>query len=189
MKKIEINEITIDDIPDYVKVNIKAWNESYKGILNDEILNNITSNQDLSIKKQIEKFEEEKKNNTKKYILKVNNESVGMSSIGKAVDEKYKGMGEIYSLYLLDKVKKQGYGKLLFYHDIYELIDMNFNNMIIGCLVNNPSNEFYKHMGGRLVDVVNRKVKGYEMKENIYYYENIKDLKEKNISMKNEIKL
>ena len=64
MKKIEINEITIDDIPDYVKVNIKAWNESYKGILNDEILNNITSNQDLSIKKQIEKFEEEKKNNT-----------------------------------------------------------------------------------------------------------------------------
>lgn len=33
MKKYEIKEITINDIPDYVRVNTKAWSESYRGYL------------------------------------------------------------------------------------------------------------------------------------------------------------
>lgn len=56
-------------------------------------------------------------------------------------------------------------------HGVKTLIDMGFNEMIIGCLINNPANDFYKHMGGKLIDVVTNKVKGYDMEENIYYYE------------------
>ena len=99
-----------------------------------------------------------------------------MTGIGKATDEKYGDIGELYSLYLLNKVKKKGYGKLLFYNDVKELINLGFNEMIVGCLINNPSNDFYKHMGGKLIDVVTNKVKSYDMKENIYYYENLKEL-------------
>ena len=38
MDKVEIKEITIEDIPDYVKVNTTAWQESYKGLIDDSIL-------------------------------------------------------------------------------------------------------------------------------------------------------
>lgn len=115
MDKVEIKEITIEDIPDYVKVNIKAWQESYKGLIGDEILIDVENNVENSIKRQIDKFEEDKKNGVKKFILKVNNEPVGMMSVGKSRNKKYEGKGELEALYLLDKVKKKGYGKQLFY--------------------------------------------------------------------------
>lgn len=176
MDKIEIKELTLEDIPDYVKVDTLAWQESYKGIIADSILDEVVNNVENSIQKQINKFDNDKKNNIKKFVLKVNNEAVGMTGIGKSTYEKYEDIGELYSLYLLNKVKKKGYGKLLFYNDVKELINLGFNEMIVGCLINNPSNDFYKHMGGKLIDVVTNKVKGYDMKENIYYYENLKEL-------------
>ena len=176
MDKIEIKELTLEDIPDYVKVNTLAWQESYKGLIADSILDEVLNNVEDSIQKQINKFDNDKKNNIKKFVFKVNNEAVGMTGIGKSTYEKYEDIGELYSLYLLNKVKKKEYGKMLIYHDVKELIGLGFNSMVIGCLVNNPANNFYKHMGGKLIEVVTKKIKGYNMKENIYYYENLKEL-------------
>lgn len=171
MDKVEIKEITIEDIPDYVKVNTRAWQETYKGLIEDRILEEVSNNIEKSIKRQIDKFEEDKKNGLKKYILKVNNEPVGMMSVGKSRNKKFEGKGELEALYLLDKVKKKGYGKMLFNKAVEVLLTKGFKDMIIGCLVNNPSNEFYKHMGGKLIDVVTNKIIGYDMQENIYYFE------------------
>ena len=176
MDKIEIKELTLEDIPDYVKVNTLAWQESYKGLIADSILDEVLNNVEDSIQKQINKFDNDKKNNIKKFVFKVNNEAVGMTRIGKSTYEKYEDIGELYSLYLLNKVKKKEYGKMLFYHDVKELIGLGFNSMVIGCLVNNPANDFYKHMGGKLIEVATRKIKGHYMTENIYYYENLKDI-------------
>ena len=55
---------------------------------------------------------------------------------------------------------------------VNELKNMDYKNMIIGCLSDNPSNEFYKHMGGKLVDQ-NPLVlpNGQELLENLYYYD------------------
>ena len=159
MDKIEIKELTLEDIPDYVKVNTLAWQESYKGLIADSILDEVLNNVEDSIQKQINKFDNDKKNNIKKFVFKVNNEAVGMTGIGKSTYEKYEDIGELYSLYLLNKVKKKEYGKMLFYHDVKELIGLGFNSMVIGCLVNNPANNFYKHMGGKLIEVVTKKIK------------------------------
>ena len=66
--------------------------------------------------------------------------------------DKYSECGEIGALYLLDTVKGKGFGRILFNKAINELKEMNYDKMIIGCLSENPSNEFYKHMGGKFVD-------------------------------------
>lgn len=53
-----------------------------------------------------------------------------------------------------------------------ELKKIGYNKMINGCLKGNSANEFYKHMGGKLVDTGVFKVKnGQEIEENIYYYD------------------
>lgn len=82
MDKIEIKELTLEDIPDYVKVNTLAWQESYKGLIADSILDEVLNNVEDSIQKQINKFDNDKKNNIKKFVFKVNNEAVGMTGIG-----------------------------------------------------------------------------------------------------------
>ena len=44
--------------------------------------------------------------------------------------------------------------------------------MIIGCLSENPSNEFYKQMGGKFVDTNPLTLpNGQELIENLYYYD------------------
>ena len=54
---------------------------------------------------------------------------------------------------------------------------MGYKDMIIGCLVDNPSNDFYKHVGGKLVDNSPLKLPNNQtLIENIYYYSNIKEL-------------
>lgn len=46
--------------------------------------------------------------------------------------------------------------------------------MIIGCLSENPSNDFYKHMGGEFVDTNPLTLpNGQELMENLYYYNEI----------------
>jgi hypothetical protein len=47
--------------------------------------------------------------------------------------------------------------------------------MVNGCIDGNPSNEFYKNMGGKLVKQITFIVKNYEkeLTENVYYYESI----------------
>ena len=78
------------------------------------------------------------------------------------------------------KIKQddETFKKLMFIYKmaIKELKNMGFTKMIVGCLAANPTNEFYKHMGGKLIEVATRKIKGHYMTENIYYYENLKDI-------------
>ena len=72
----------------------------------------------------------------------------------------------------MDAAKGKGFGKILFDKAINELKEMNYDKMIIGCLSENPSNEFYKHMGGKFVDINPLTLpNGQELMENLYYYE------------------
>lgn len=41
--------------------------------------------------------------------------------------------------------------------------------MIIACLKENPSNDFYKHIGGKYIK--DRVYKRLNLPENVYYYE------------------
>lgn len=88
--------------------------------------------------------------------------------------DNYSQCGELGALYLLDSVKGKGFGKVLFDKAINELKNMGYNKMIIGCLSENPSNDFYKHMGGEFVDTNPLTLpNGQELMENLYYYNEI----------------
>ena len=52
-----------------------------------------------------------------------------------------------------------------------ELKILGFDKIIIACLKGNPSNEFYKHIGG--IYVKDGLYKRLQLPENIYYYDNL----------------
>ena len=79
--------------------------------------------------------------------------------------------GEIYSLYIINGYKGYGYGKKLMKVGINELREIGCNKMLIGCLQGNPSNEFYKHIGGKFIKT--RFFQKLDLIENVYFFENI----------------
>ncbi len=170
-----IKEINKNDLYDYMYVNIHAWNETYRGIMDDSFLDKIMLELDEIVLKQQAKYEKTKleEPDYRRFLLYVNDKPVGNFSICKSTSEKYPDAGEIRSFYLLNIAKKQGYGRIMFNKAIDEVKEMNYKDMVISCLKDNPSKGFYEHMGGQLIYERTRFIGGKNLIENIYYYPQI----------------
>ena len=166
-----IEELNHDNVSDYVKVNTKAWQETYKGIVNDEFLELINTKEEIN-----NSIERKSLNNPfdKSFLLKVDNNYVGVIRVCKSRNDNYQNIGEIRALYLLNNVKHQGFGKILFEKAKEEVKKMGFNSMIVGCLaLNTNANSFYKHMGGVLVSSRDFTLPNQTLNENVYLFREI----------------
>lgn len=146
--KYNIRKSVRDDSSKIAHVVTIAWNETYKEIVSDEILNNMYKNEKDRAQRAYGNYNEEENN---QYVLEVDDEVVGFINIGKSYIDGFDGCGELYALYIIGKYKGFGFGKMLLNKAKEELKKMGYDKMVIGCLDKNPSNEFYKHMGGKYV--------------------------------------
>ena len=168
-----IEELNLDNVRDYVKVNAKSWQEAYKGIVNAEFLELLGT--DSEIDKAIERKKKDiNKEFDKSFLLKADDKYVGVLRVCKSRDENYKDRGELQALYLLAEAKHHGFGKLLFEKAKEEVKQMGFNSMIVGCLaLNTNANAFYKHMGGVLIGNREFIIPNQTIKENVYLFREI----------------
>ena len=83
------------DCKDIAQVVTVAWNETYKGIVPDEFLNNLYTNEEQRAIDSFNNFDEE---NNHQFVLEVDNKVVGFVSVGITDDTSYSKCGEIYSL-------------------------------------------------------------------------------------------
>ena len=74
---------------------------------------------------------------------------------------------------MIKKYKGNGFGRKLTEIGIDELKKLGCTKMIIGCLDGNPSNEYYKHIGGKFVKIRTFKLLNQELPKNVYYYDSI----------------
>ena len=74
-------------------------------------------------------------------------------------------------MFHLSSAKGKGYGKALINVAFSKLKEKGFDKVVIGCLDGNPSNEFYKHLGGKFIKQDDWKIFDECYKENIYVYE------------------
>ena len=98
---------------------------------------------------------------------------VGFVKVGITDEQEYKNQGEIFALYIIKKYKGNDFGRKLTEVGIDELKKLGCTKMIIGCLEKNPSNEYYKHIGGKLIKTRIFKLPNQELLENVYYYNSI----------------
>ena len=163
-----IRRKTKEDCAPVVPVATVVWNETYKGIVDDDFLNKLYEAEEQRAKEIYNKFNEE---DNHQLVLEVDNNIVGFVNVGDTDDTNYDNCGELHAIYILGKYKGKGLGKKLFEAGIEELKKMGYDKMIIGCLVGNPSNDFYKHMGGKLIKT--RIFEKLQLPENVYYFEKI----------------
>lgn len=156
------------DCNDIANVVTVAWNETYKGIVSDEFLANLHKNKEQRAINSLRKFNEK---DNHQFVLEVDNKIVGFIKVRSASEKSYTDCGEIQSLYIINGYKGYGYGRKLLEAGITELKRMGYNKMIISCLQGNPSNNFYKYIGGKFIKT--RIFQLLKLPENVYYFDKI----------------
>ena len=149
MEKYTIEKLNLNNIEHYARVNALSWLQSYKEIVNNDFLKLINTEEE--IKKATRNLKNNLQDSSKRFLLKVDNQYVGILRIRKTKYKEYSNYGKLGALYLVDSAKKKGFGKILFEKAMEELKQMGYQKMIVGCLTKNSANEFYKHLGGKLL--------------------------------------
>ena len=143
-----------------------SWNETYKGLVPDNELEKLKTNEDERARRALEKFENDE---YRQLVLEIDREIVGFVRFGKSEDTDFDNCGEIFAFYIINKYHGLGFGRKLFELACDELKKEGFDKMIIACLKGNPTNEFYKHMGGKYIK--DGLFERLNLKENIFYYD------------------
>lgn len=155
-----------EDIPFITHIVTISWNETYKGIVPDDELEKLKHDEDERTKRGLKQFEN---NEFKDLVLEIDGEIVGFIKYGKSSDPDFSNCGEIIAFYIINKYHGLGLGRKLFEQARDELKKEGYDKMIIACLKGNPTNEFYKHIGGKYIkDSLFARL---NLKENIYYYD------------------
>ena len=166
--KIFIRKVRYDDIEQIVDINIKDWKKVYKGIMDDEILNNLDKN---------EKIEKWKKhyNIGNVIVAEQKGQVIGYCRYDdNVVYENTDIDSEIIAIYVDCDNLGNGVGRKLVEYVMRDLKSKRKNKMIIWCLEKNENaRKFYERMGGKLVNIEKYFEKdGRKYKEVGYVFDN-----------------
>ncbi|HBA37585.1 MAG TPA: hypothetical protein DCY94_02570 [Firmicutes bacterium] len=162
-----IRKRELKDIESWVDVNISSWLDNLKDIVSPRIISIMNANREKRIIKERENFAEDDEH----YVLENENGIIGILKIKKSDREGLEDCGEVQMLYLLTEFKNKGYGKILLEKAFAILKEKGFDKIVIGCLENNPSNEFYRHMGGTFLRQDQWNIFDEVYIENVYLYD------------------
>ena len=113
-----IRKIKREDTKSISHVVTVAWNETYKGIVPDDFLEELKHNESERANNFYNKFDEA---NDHYFVLEIKNEVVGFVRYGAAFDPDFDNCGEIIALYIINKYHGYGYGRKLVDAAILEL--------------------------------------------------------------------
>lgn len=148
------------------KIETIVRNETYKNIVEEKYLNELYLTEKNRIDELLNSFDEK---NNHRFVLEINHNVVGFVNVGKS--KRYNNCGEIFTLYILKEYTNKGFGKKLINEGINELKSMGYSKIIVGCFEGNNANEFYKHLGGKII--AKSFLELFNIYENFYLFENI----------------
>ncbi|MBL7941752.1 MAG: GNAT family N-acetyltransferase [Flavobacteriales bacterium] len=143
---IAIRKAVLEDASAIATVHVAAWKETYRGIVSDEVLNN------LSIQRRTEQWVNTLSDVTHAYhrafVAEVDNQVVGFASYGCPQVKDVNFDGELFAIYILKAAHKMGIGRLLVQSVVNGLRDMGSHSMMVWVLKDNPARGFYERLGG-----------------------------------------
>ena len=158
-----IRKRKIEDSNELAHAIALIWNDTYKGIVDNDFLKGLLDNEKASA----ERLKKSINDQQDYYVLTLDGKIIGW--IYYTLDsDKYEDAAEIHSLYILKEYQGNGYGKMLYDYVVRNIMEKGIQKLIIGCLDGNPSNEFYKHLGGKYIGTHLFREKYIE---NIYLFE------------------
>lgn len=148
---MKIREANISDEKGIGKVHVDSWLSTYKGLIPDEKLNQ------LSYKKSEKKWKQNIENSLRSpeeilLVAEVDGEIIGFCNGGLNKDIKTQEYQSCLSaIYILKEFQRKGIGKNLISKFVEYIQKLNLNSMLIWVLEENQSRAFYEKMGGLVV--------------------------------------
>ncbi|WP_339217714.1 GNAT family N-acetyltransferase [Ornithinibacillus sp. FSL M8-0202] len=162
---MKIRKAVISDAAGIAKVHVDSWRTTYRKILPESFLNN------LSYEKRTELW----KNNIARednYVLVAETdegEIVGFADCGKREDNHVPNSGDITSIYLLEEYQGMGIGIKLLTQLFQHLQQLGYKKVFVEVLEANSSRYFYERYGATLAKTEKIKMAGVEL--NLLTYE------------------
>jgi GNAT superfamily N-acetyltransferase len=163
---MRIREATIADVAAIAKVHVESWRTTYKGLLPEDYLANLTPEQREPLWRKILS---RPVGHSLDYVAEDHaGNIVGFASGGpeRSGDQVY--TGEVYAIYLLESWQGQGIGRQLIAAVVRQLIQRGFTSLLIWVLADNPSRRFYEALGGQPVREKLEMTGGVEVKDVAY---------------------
>ncbi len=168
-------QATPQDARAIAEVHVDAWRSTYKGIVSDEFLENLSYEKRESQWKA--RFSD---GNNAPLVHVVENEYsnvVGFAACGPGRTKELDFDGEIYAIYIAQQHQRKGYGRELIKASVSALADSGINSMAIWVLEENlPSRRFYESMGGVVVERKMIAIGGVDLLEVAYGWRSLNDL-------------
>ncbi len=142
-----IRKATKNDVKNLAILKQKVWDETYRGIYSDDIIDN------FDYEKSEESFQSLINNkDISFYVVESNEELVGYMDVGIPIRKFDNYEQEIGLLYLRKDFQKIGIGKELFVLGYNKIKNNGYNKFFISCnKYNTNARKFYEKMGGQLV--------------------------------------
>ena len=169
---MNIREASLGDAAAIAQVHVDSWRSTYRGIIPDTIL------AELSYEQRERQWEETVGDTEQReFVYVAENPAtgiIGFASGGAALDKSdqlYKG--ELFSIYIQDAYQHQGLGRRLFLRVVERLIQMKLTSMLIWVLAENPARGFYETLGGRFVKTGSFEIGGKKIEQVAYGWADI----------------
>jgi GNAT superfamily N-acetyltransferase len=140
-----IREATLEDAAAIARVHVVSWQAAYRGIMLDELLDNLSvSDRTADWKKRLQNAE-----SRRNFVLEIEATIEGWISLGPARDgDKTSLCGEIYGIYLTSEWWSKGWGWQLYVFAENVLREGHFNNVTVWVLeANSRARRFYEKAG------------------------------------------
>ncbi len=146
---MEIRKAKVDDARGIAKVHIDTWRTTYKGIVPEDHLSELSYEKLeggwTKILQQISPPEAV-------FVVEDSEEGiVGFVRVGPCQGEEYPYDAELHAIYLYQCHQRKGLGKQLFFHATRYLLQHEMKSLILWVLVDNSASHFYKALGGEVV--------------------------------------
>lgn len=168
---MEIRRAVLDDAEGIAIVHVDSWRSTYKGILPDTVLDQ------LSYEHRTELWVKNL-SDTKQFIavaVSDQGQIVAFATAGKRPSNNIKHAGDLTSIYALQEFQGKGIGKKLL-KAAFEYFNQNgYQQVFVEVLEDNPTKHFYTYYGATFVKNLKIKMGGKELNESVYEWSSVRE--------------
>ena len=164
IRPVEIRRAQLEDALPIARVHIESWKATYPSIVPQDYIDS------LDVEVFTERWRDRLKANPEMliYVADYKGTIIGFASGGPARIEMGGFTGELYAIYLSSQAQSHGFGKRLFWTTADGLQRAGYSGMYVWVLDQNPSQGFYRRMGGRRLTDSEIELGGRTLKEVSY---------------------
>lgn len=175
-----IREAVPTDAEAIAYVHVKSWQTSYRSIIDQSYLDNISYEQRLNSRKEILKSKD-----ILRLVVIFEKKIIGFVNAGPLRPKPYNAklslfkaqglkQGEIYAIYFLKEHQGKGLGRKLYKHCRHWFGAHDFQQFVTWGLADNAhASRFYESEGGKIVGEITITIGDKDYKENCYLFENV----------------